>query len=172
MFLPACARAAAAVHNDARLGEKGLEQQRVADDAEIRTQADQRDLPDIVAQILVQTEGQFFRAERILQNHVRFVRHVLFHQRHPDGGAGRPALGACDTVSRGQPTPLLRLQIVFLMGVKGEIDRAVKVQYRFHNSGLDCLRLRAAESAGNEIVLHVHNDQYVHAMIGLRFVLG
>ena len=58
------------------------------------------------------------------------------------------------------------------MGVKGEIDRAVKVQYRFHNSGLDCLRLRAAESAGNEIVLHVHNDQYVHAMIGLRFVLG
>ena len=128
------ASAGRGVDRDRRFGIKRLEQQRVADYADIRAEPNKIDLLWLVAfQHLVDAHRQTHAAEGVLRDHVLLVRNVFVHQRHPDGGVWRPAVGARDAVLDGQLLPLFRVEVVLRVRVQRVENQSVKVENALHD---------------------------------------
>lgn len=146
--------AGAAAGNDLhrRFRQCGLEQQRVADDADAGADTAQRYAVGLLAAAPV---GQRRRAESRLVEHRGAVRPGA--QRAGD----LPAVGAFQAVGHRQVFALLGAQIAGAVGVAGKGHRAVPAFDQLDHVGQDGLGLPGAQRAGDKVVLHVHNDQQV-----------
>ncbi|MPM64762.1 hypothetical protein SDC9_111651 [bioreactor metagenome] len=117
---------------------------------------------------------QAYAAEGILSDHVLFVGNVFMHQRHPDGGVGRPAVRSRDAVLHGELLPLLGLEIFLGVGIQRVKNQPVKIEYVFDYGLHDSLRFRTAERAGDKVVLHIDDDKhlFVERLFHIKYSLS
>ena len=154
------ARAAGGVDVDGQLRHRGLYHQRVGDDADVGAQADQLDGLQFVALIeALEVGDQLLAAEGGLCVDARAA--ALTQGVDLLGEA--PALRAHDAVLDGQHPALLGLQVVLLVGVYGHEDGTLEGAHLLQQAREHLHRLRRAERAGDEVILHVDYDKAFHS---------
>ena len=80
-------------------------------------------------------------------------------------GDDLPPLRSPDAVGHRQLLPLLGGKIVRLMGIPGKKDGLSPVEsihHPPHHVGYNVSGLLRPQGTGDEVVLHIHNHQYIH----------
>ena len=165
MLLGRNARAERTVYDEIRLRQSGLEEQGVGDDTDIRAHAAKLDAEALSVRraLFLGQRADVFTQRRRAEGRFRKGDHAL-RTFLGDIRLERPAGRIADAVRHGQKAPLAGIQIIRLMGIQREGDLRL---FRFRlmdargDGGDDGARLLAAQRAGNEIALHIDDDEKI-----------